>query len=304
MILKKIFTIITLTISLAVYSQEETSKNVIIYLDLSDRLEREDQINNDKQLIKHCVNLFKTVVESSYVSGKLWSSDAISINFKPPMRDTELASNLTIDFETINDKDKVDAYKIFFPQEEDPTIFKYIDKVYELAYAQHPKYPGSDFYEFLREDLPYLVKDKDPDGYDYENILIVITDGYVYMSKQNPKRENNKLGHLEGPRLDALRNNSKWEELYETNNWGMISTGKKFNNLKVLGLQFYPDCIVNSIQPRTNLRPLKPCINEFDVLKKFWTDWFEEMGVQDIRFLKRKDNINPSIGAINNILNK
>ena len=301
MTLKKLFTIFVLTISLALYSQE-TPKNIIIYLDLSDRLHRDKQIDTDKQLIKHTVEIFKEIVMSSYINGRLWSSDALSINFKPSLKDSELASNLSIDFENVNNNKKVDLFTNYFPKDKDPKLFNYIDKIYQLAKNQHPNYPGSDFYEFLREDLPNLLKHKDNEDKLYENFLIVISDGYVYMSKQNPKREINKLGHLEGPRLDALRNKSNWEDIYETNNWGMVSSGKEFSNLKVLGLQFYPDCIVNSMQPRTNLRPLKPCINEFEILKKFWSDWFEEMGVQNISLLKSRDNINPSIGAIDKLI--
>ena len=168
-----------------------------------------------------------------------------------------------------------------------------VEQLYIEAKKQHPKYPGSDLYSFLRNDLPSLILP------DYNNRLLILTDGYVYMSKSNPSRVGNKLGHLEGPFLDPLRNKTDWIERFKNGDWGLVHSGVNFTNLDVLCLQFVPDCINNSKRPRTNLRPLKPCLNEFDILKKMWVEWFAKMGVNDISILSKSQNITPSVNAIN-----
>ena len=249
---------------------QSNPKNIIVYIDLSDRLARENQIDIDKKLILKCINEFKDNAEKSYKGGRLWSSDAFSIHFNPPMHNQSLASNLSIDFSQISDvNNRVNYFVKQFPEGQKPVLSNKIDSLYVLAQQQHPRYPGSDLFKFLREDLPHLMKSTDPvSSLTYDNYLIILTDGYVYMNKSFDKRNGNVLGHLEGCVFDPLRNNPNWESQFDSQKWGLASTGKLFKNLNVLALQFVPDCIVNTAQPRTCVRPLKPSVNEFQILTK------------------------------------
>jgi len=282
--------------SSVIYAQMPAKTNVIIYCDLSDRLARPGQIATDKLLISEILNNFRDNVSSKYIGGQLRSYDKLSIHFNPPIAGSDIASNLSVDFSNGKHHEKLKKFLDVFPKDELSKIDEVVSQLYAKAKGQHPKYPGSDLYSFLRNDLQSLLVP------DYENRLIILTDGYVYMSKSNPSRIGNKLGHLEGPYLDPLRNKNDWIDRYVSGDWGLVKSGVKFNDLKVLCLQFVPDCINNSKRPRTNLRPLKPCLNEFDLLKKIWGDWFAYMGVSEISILSKKENITPSVNTINDFL--
>lgn len=282
-----LFIVCVLSFNNITYAQK-TPVNVIIYCDLSERLARSGQIETDKLLIKNTIENFRDIVIEKYIGGQLRSQDKISIHYNPPIAGREIASNLSVDFSRFDRKIKLKKFLNFFPKDSVSKIDLVVEQLYIEAKKQHPKYPGSDLYSFLRNDLPSLILP------DYNNRLLILTDGYVYMSKSNPSRVGNKLGHLEGPFLDPLRNKTDWIERFKNGDWGLVHSGVNFTNLDVLCLQFVPDC-----SPRTNLRPLKPCLNEFDILKKMWVEWFAKMGVNDISILSKSQNITPSVNAIN-----
>jgi len=293
-ILKTIFIFTCLTLfSDNTFSQIPEKTNIIIYCDLSDRLVRNKQVEIDKKLINHVLSEFKNIVKDKYVGGQMRTNDKLSIHFNPPIAGVDLASSLEIDFSRIEKNKKLKEFIKLFPKEGDFALNANVNTLYDKAMAQYPKFPGSDFYGFVKNDLKYLCEE------DYNNILIVLSDGYIYMNKNNPKHVGNKLGHLEGSNLDPLRKlNNSWESEFKNGKWGLVSTDIKLNNLNVLVLEVYADCINNPTYPRTKIRPLKNCLYEFDILNAFWENWFTEMGVNNFKFVRKQDNLNPAKNSI------
>ena len=280
------------------FSQIPPKTNIIIYCDLSDRLVRKNQVEIDRILLNEVLENFKNVMLSKYKGGQLWTNDKLSIHFNPPIAGLDLASSLEIDFSLIPKNQKLKVFTDLFPKDKEPVMLTNIDKLYVKAMAQYPKFPGSDLFSFVKNDMPNLINSE------FENILIIISDGYIYMDKKNPKRVGNRLGHLEGSSLDPLRlEGNGWFKKYTEDKWGLLNTGVELNHLSVLVLEFYPDCINNPNNPKTKIRPLKPCLYELDILQQFWKDWFAKMGVENVKILRKQDNINPSKIAISNFIN-
>ncbi|KAA3620293.1 MAG: hypothetical protein DWP94_13100 [Flavobacterium sp.] len=123
------------------------------------------------------------------------------------------------------------------------------------------------------------------------------------MGGENPKREENSVGHLEGSILDPLRASSNWEKKLVSEKWKILSTGKQLpNNTTITLLEVTPDCIANSLNPRTNIKPLRQCPNEFKILSRLWTDWFIDMDVdkKNVTITRTSNNLN----GVKSILNE
>jgi hypothetical protein len=266
--------------------------NYIIFVDFSARIETDDQRLKDTELLNYLTDKFKTQVESLYKSGKIYSEDKISVLFYPDLDDENiinLTSSMNVDFSKMDFNNKLNYYKSQFPKDERALIMKSYDKIYDIALKQNPNYFGSNIYDFFNYSLDnYLLET-------HNNHIVIFTDGYMYMAGENPKNNGNKKGHLEGSILDPLRASNNWEKLYETQNWGIVSSDYKIpTGTSITVLEINPDNILNADSPRTRIRPLKPCPTEFKILSRFWKDWFLDMGFEsnDIIIHKTSNNLN------------
>jgi hypothetical protein len=303
--LKTTFSLIVIFfIFLSTSAQLPTPNNYIIFLDFSARIEAKNQKEKDIKLVTHIIDVFKKRVESLYKGGKIFSEDKISILFYPDLNDSqiiELSSSLNVDFSAVGFHDRLDYFKKQFPQSQEPILVKNFNKIYDIALSQKPNYFGSNIYDFFRYSIDSYLKEG------FNNKIFLFSDGYMYMAGENPANIGNKIGHLEGSILDPLRANLNWQKLYDSQNWGLISSGITLPpSTTICLLELNPDCINNITQPRTRLKPLKPCPSEYQILTKFWKDWFMDMDVkqENLSINKTENNLNGVKSKINNMIEK
>jgi len=111
------------------------------------------------------------------------------------------------------------------------------------------------------EELYFSFKE----GVDHRNILIVLTDGYIY-HEDKKIMEGNQSSYLVPQLVNRLKlNNKNWKETIENKENGFISTGMDLSNLEVLVL---------GINPSKN----NPYVE--DVILKYWSDWLSDMQVK------------------------
>ncbi|PKA82447.1 hypothetical protein ATE92_0576 [Ulvibacter sp. MAR_2010_11] len=292
--MKKIFLFLLLisNLGIVVYGQTPTPSNYIIFFDFSSRIENSNQPQKDKELMKYIITNFRQKVESMYRSGYIYSEDKLNILFYPDLEDENilsLTSSMNIDFGGRDFKTRLKYFINQFPKEGNPKILTTFDKVYEIALKQNPNYFGSNIYDFFSYSVDNYLKDG------YKNHIIIFTDGYMYMAGENPERVGNSVGHLEGSILDPLRSSSNWQKDFKMGDWKIISSGNKLkSNTTITLLEITPDCIQNSLTPRTKIKPLKQCPDEYKILERLWTNWFLDMGAEDnkIKVVRTSNDLN------------
>lgn len=132
-------------------------------------------------------------------------------------------------------------------------------KIYELA-IENGRFVGSDTWGFFKNKVhPYCIEDQ------HRNVLIILTDGYIF-HVDNKKIDGNRTSFLTPEEIRKRKLTDKsWRVKMEKEDFGFIPAGEQLENLEILVL---------NINPSTN----SPY--EEDVLRAFWTDWFEKMGVK------------------------
>lgn len=217
--------------------------DLTILLDLSDRINVPGQVDKDKSVIKAALNAFENEVKGNHYR---LSSDKIKIVIAPQSninyKFNKFCENANIDMESINNSNQI-ARKVL------PIKIKEfsdaVDSIYELA--KREQYDGADIWSFFR-DNSNLIGDK----------VIIVTDGYLQMDSKIAKNRTINT-FLSNDQLKDLRVGKNTETIK------LATINQKYLKLKVLMME------VNPRNPEKN-------VNEFPILKKYWGDWFDNMG--------------------------
>ncbi len=209
--------------------------NVTILIDLSDRI---SQVKNPEQPVKD-INVVSYVVDSikKFLAkkGVVNSEDKIKLIFYPTLNYGiyhAIADSLNIDFA------KYDFYsrKNLFNQ----LSAKYdtsLKKLYSIT-SNAKKYEGSDMFNYIKHRI---IDDCVIDDSNYINILVILTDGYIY-HKNAMYNINNRYGYLipECDHVKLLRNNTNWVEPFNQKDYGLIKIDNDLSKLKILVAEINP----------------------------------------------------------------
>ncbi len=232
--------------------------NISVYLDLSDRLTREltpSQIERDTAIINHLVHIF---INDCITNGKIINStNHFQVFFYPAPNSSEiaqLAKGLNVDLAKCQAKDK----KINLMNMK--TKFQNnISQIYSDAINEQ-KWVGSDIWGFFSNRIVDTLCIRKG----YRNILVILTDGYLF-SADNKIKEGNAYSYvlpqtlaIEGASLLAKRNG--------------------LENLEVLMLE------VNPYTPK-----------QHDALVSVLEKWFNEMGVNKFQVSETALPVNTEI---------
>ena len=154
--------------------------NISVYLDLSDRLTREmtpSQMERDTAIINHLIDKFiENVVDQKIIPSK----DNFQIFFYPAPENTAIAAiakNLSVDFEKLKPKEKKTKL-----MEMKDNINNGLSLIYNEA-IEAGNWVGSDIWGFF--------SNKKVDDYcirkGYRNIIVILTDGYIFHAKNKMK---------------------------------------------------------------------------------------------------------------------
>ncbi|HPU24380.1 MAG TPA: hypothetical protein PL149_09560 [Candidatus Kapabacteria bacterium] len=265
--------------------KKPVSRNVIILLDLSDRILLENQIARDKSTINAIFQTYLNLIKDTIVAydkefNRISDKFSVRIAYQKniPYDKQHFENILQFDFAR---KDANNAKFILqdFPKQ----LSTELDNLYNAAkFSDNSKdYHGADIWKFFSEDLDNLISDDD----NSINYLFIITDGYLYFEnyKENIKQTNRRP---DMQFLSELRNKN-WEEKFDKEDWGLIPLNKQFPNLKVCVLEIAPNDFWN----------------EFDLLKKVWSKWLTEMGIdRNNIYFSKSENTEVTTSLVKKVL--
>lgn len=236
----------------------EKQLNISILLDLSDRINPKISPNaqkNDIENIKAITDIFRANMAKL---GAYKAKGKIKLFFSPtPTNDNINATvnKLSIDCSKLDNRGR-------------KAVYDSITEIYatnlEGIYSETIEtsaWEGSDIWRFFKDDVMDFCVEKDDD---YRNILIILTDGYLY-HKQSVYNNKNRFTYLLGSSNLKSYRKQNWEELIDKNDFGIMPERDDLNNLEVLVLEVKADNQNNKIDE--------------DILKHLWSKWFEEMNV-------------------------
>ena len=232
--------------------------NLSIFLDLSDRISVSDHPNNTMEYFMRDTGYVNSVIEAfnTHVLSKkiVMMNERVQLFLDPPPANPEINA-MVQSLKVKLDKQNVTKEKIANVL----TNYKTIPvQLYELA-NKDMNFIGSDIWGFFKNHInDYCISNE------HRNILVVITDGYIY-HKDNAFMNENRSSYLTTKLIEkeGLTKND-WESIMQDNDYGFIVENNSLENIEilVLGINAY------------NKTPF-----EEDVIKKYWSNWLEAMGV-------------------------
>ena len=241
-------------------NSQEKQLNISILLDLSDRIS--PKINPDAQ--KKDIENIKTITEffSSNMEklGAYKAKGKIKIFFSPTLVNNNInstVSKLIIDCSKMDNKGRKEVHDSLTN-----LYSKNLNDIYQQTIASSA-WEGSDIWRFFKDDVKDFCIENDPN---YRNILIILTDGYLY-HKQSDYNNKNRFSYLLGSRNLKPYRKQNWEQLVEQNDFGIKTERKDLNDLEILVLEIKAENQSNKMDE--------------DILRFLWEKWFKEMNISD-----------------------
>lgn len=234
-------------------------QNVIILLDLSDRITLDGQLDKDQEIIKAVLDVFQ---DNQRKFGFINSKDILRVAIAPEPGVTAIANNrLIIDMNTMV-KGKTAAAskgKPAFDEVRDEFEAELADL---YAKASKNLNTGADLYTFFCTSLPVSFLE-DPNK---ATKVIVLTDGYLYFNKKFQKKKP-KGSYMVEKEVAAQRKSEDPEGYYKKKKLALKACNRDLKNVEVLFLEIAPKFQGESV-------------NEFDIVSHYWSEWFSAMGVE------------------------
>jgi len=239
--------------------------NVSFLLDLSDRIdpvkypnEAMDYYERDAAYINSVAQAFRSHINTKRIRQ---IDDRIQLFFEPEPSNSDInliSEELKFNFSKQNtSKELLQSF--------DQTYQIQPKNIYELAIKDN-NYVGSDTWRFFKTKVnDYCIEEG------YRNILIILTDGYIF-HKDTKIKQDNKTSYLTPEYIRSLKlNTNNWKKTYKANDFGYIPLEKDLSNLEVLVLGLNPDTK-----------------NDFEeeVIRQYWSDWLESMNVKGYKIMK------------------
>ena len=215
--------------------------NISIYLDLSDRLERQ-MVPSQKDRDIEIVNYMTEILKNHAVAQKIMpSKDRIKVFFYPAPNDSKidlLSKDLEMDLSKAQPAEKKKMLLEF--QEKFLTS---LSKIYD-ATLQGKNWIGSDIWGFFKKQIDtYCIRE------DARNVIVILTDGYLFYAP-NKLKDGNNYSYI----LPQTLSNP---------NSGLIVSRQGLENIEVLMLE------INPFDPKQQ-----------DQIESVLQNWLKGMGVQ------------------------
>lgn len=237
--------------------------NINILIDLSDRIKVNSE--RDQELIRYVAEYFRKHIESKKL---FFIKDEIKVFFYPEPQNEKInliSESLKIKLDP-RDKEYIKLTWENITQQ----YTSQLSALYDFAKEQGNTngFYGSDIWRFFSDKVYDYCIETDPE---YRNILVILTDGYLY-HKETQTQEKNRTTYLTGPYLEkaGLRNNPEWQKKFEEEDFGFIARRNDLNKLEILVLEINPSQVHR---------------NDDEIIKKYWSKWFTEMGVNRYKIL-------------------
>ncbi|GHT35514.1 hypothetical protein AGMMS49574_25060 [Bacteroidia bacterium] len=239
---------------------QEKQLNISILLDLSDRISptkypaTPQHFERDIEIVKTVTEYFKLNIKKL---GAYKAKGKVRIFFNPaPSSSTinEIAEILNIDCSKLNDDGRNNVYN---------TITEIFVTNLSEIYTQTIKtsdWVGSDIWRFFKDDVKDYCIENDNN---YRNILIILTDGYIYHANSK-YQDSNRYSYLLEKNIKKYRTTNH-EQLIEKDDFGLITKQNDLQDLEILVLEINAENNHNKIDE--------------DITKFTLGNWFKEMNV-------------------------
>ncbi|MCX2681760.1 hypothetical protein OOZ15_17535 [Galbibacter sp. EGI 63066] len=233
--------------------------NISFLLDLSDRIDPEKYPNPTMEYYQRDAGYIQAVSEAftDHIRSKQLRlvNDKIQLFFDPEPLNPEI-NNISNQLKfaiTRNNLSKELLSKINDMYTSQP------EAIYKHAIADK-NYVGSDTWRFFKDKIKDYCIQKN-----HRNILVVLTDGYIYHENSKMK-EGNRTTYITPQTLKAYKlNTSKWKEKMQNEDLGFIPVNQNLEKIDILVLGINP----NEGNPY-----------EAYIIKEYWSSWLTEMNVK------------------------
>ena len=246
--------------------------NVSVLIDLSDRINSRQDTRQPKQAERdiNIINILSASVKKNVSAhGSFKAKARYNVYFHPEPADKnmrDIASKLSVNWVGSNDMQQAKQNKINYQQLEG-NFAKGLKDIYSIA-DQSSAYPGSDIWRFMKDEARMKCIEADTS---YRNILIILTDGYLYY-QEGKQQVSNRYNYIErGTQQFARFRDPKKLAEFDQQDYGLIPATKNLHNLEILVLE---------------CRPEEAYPQDFDIMQKYWCKWFREMGVKHAEIYK------------------
>lgn len=267
--MKKLLFISTLFLLFSCGNDKQTNKNakpqekqlnISILLDLSDRISP-NKYPSTPEHFQRDVEIVKTVTEyfkANMTKLTAWKAKGkIRVFFSPAPSNqsiNEIAGKLNIDCSKLDNKRRKEIYDTITP-----LFAQNLTKIYNQT-IQTSTWEGSDLWRFFKNDVKDFCIENDTV---YRNILIILTDGYIY-HKQSVYNNGNRYSYLLENNINGIRK-PNWKQLIDNSDFGLITARTDLKNLEVLVLEVNAEKESNKVDE--------------DIIKYVLERWFAEMNV-------------------------
>lgn len=234
--------------------------NLIVIPDLSrriiDNVNNPDQIRNDINILQTIWNTFR---EKTKINQDSKDSFIIDLTDKNQANGQFRIIADKLQFDLSSHKGK--SNRLFFTQEKDK---QFSDKINELYSFAKNRPLGADYKFYLRRHLSNRIK-KNTLFESYNNKVILITDGYL---ETETSIDTKILGYQDVLRSSVNLGNTK--QIITLKGLNIPKIDIDLTNVEILV------CEVNERKEGEGY--------DFEILKAYWEDWFNRMGVDNNRF--------------------
>ena len=255
-------------VSSAIDSKRSNLK-LSVFIDLSDRLKDEMPGISVAEMDQRCLESASTAFFQHIRKKRVRELDDMIQTIVEPIPDNqsipELLSKLQKSFtdENVTSLDQVKKAQTDYQNLP-------ID-IYNTAISE-PEFPGCDIYGFLQNKCSKLCIDSGKD-----NVLVILTDGYIYHDLSREKIESRRNYLTEQVIQKMKLDRPDWQQHCATNDIGFIlpnehlRAGVDLSQLEVLVVGIYP-----GESQRKYGAP---------IIKKFWSELFDDLKVKRYDFL-------------------
>jgi len=252
---------------------KEKQLNISVLIDLSNRIDpnksnkQPDQAQRDISII----NVLTSAIKKNIVSHGTFRSNArINVYFHPEPNDQrikEIADKLSVSWMSGNNMEQARLNKVNYLKL-DSNFSSGLKQIYSIA-SSTSNYPGSDTWRFMKDEVKMKCIEDDSS---YRNILVILTDGYLYYQDGKEHAGANRYNYIERkmPHFNRFRNTALLSE-FDSKNYGLIPANKNLGKLEVLVMECSPE---------------DEFPQDFDIMKKYWCKWLGEMGVKHAEIYK------------------
>lgn len=246
--------------TIKISSNNKPNLNISILIDLSDRINKKKYPNPAMEFYERDLGYIHSIVESFefHLRNKrsIKINDHIQLYIDPEPADSDLNDKIhTLDITFTKNNAKKDLIM------QTSVLYDSISKLIYNSAIKDNHYVGSDIWSFFKTNVRDFCIEKD-----HRNILIILTDGYLFY-KDTKLKEKNLTSYLTPQDIRTFRlNTSNWKERMYNENFGFITSRKDLQELEVLVLGVNPD----------HKNPY-----EQDVIFQYWSKWLTNMNVKD-----------------------